>query len=98
MLIGRVSFGNGVVKELHKNSTLDWCVWLKDNKSHREDGPAVEYSNGHKEWYQNDMLHRLNGPAVEYADGRQEWYVDGEMVACYTQEEFERLIKLMALW
>ena len=23
-------------------------VWLLNNKQHREDGPAVEYKNGHK--------------------------------------------------
>ncbi len=25
--------------------------WIKDGKRHREDGPAVEYSNGTKKWY-----------------------------------------------
>lgn len=25
--------------------------WLIDGKYHREDGPAVEYANGNKEWY-----------------------------------------------
>jgi hypothetical protein len=28
--------------------------WSKDRKLHREDGPAIEYSNGDNEWYIND--------------------------------------------
>ncbi len=36
------------------------------NLLHREDGPAVEYSNGEKEWYFNGLLHRVDGPALEY--------------------------------
>ena len=30
------------------NGTKRWCL---NGKLHREDGPAVEYSDGHKEWY-----------------------------------------------
>ena len=28
--------------------------WFLGGKLHREDGPAVEYSNGDKHWYIND--------------------------------------------
>ena len=52
---------------------------------HREDGPAVEYLNGTKEWYLNGRLHRLDGPAIEYADGYKEWWLNGKN---YTEEEF----------
>ena len=27
------------------------CAWFKDGKEHREDGPAVEGSNGYKKWF-----------------------------------------------
>ena len=27
--------------------------WFKNGQLHREDGPAVEYSNGYKRWYKN---------------------------------------------
>ncbi len=27
--------------------------WLFNNKLHREDGPAVEYADGTKQWYLN---------------------------------------------
>ena len=44
---------------------------------HREDGPAVEYLNGTKEWYLNGKLHREDGPAFEWADGTKEWWLNG---------------------
>jgi hypothetical protein len=28
--------------------------WIKNGKRHREDGPAIEHSNGGKEWYFDD--------------------------------------------
>ena len=31
----------------------DKIVWYKDDKIHREDGPAIEYNNGCKEWWFN---------------------------------------------
>ena len=40
---------------------------------HREDGPAIEFINGSKEWYLNGQLHRLDGPAIEYRDGNKYW-------------------------
>jgi hypothetical protein len=46
---------------------------------HREDGPAVEWSNGEKCWYLNGKLHREDGPAVEYACGSKYWYLNGEL-------------------
>ena len=45
---------------------------------HREDGPAIEYDDGEKEWYFNEERHRLEGPAVEYIDGSKSWYLNGE--------------------
>ena len=46
---------------------------------HREYGPAVEYSDGDREWWQNGQLHRLDGPAVEYSDGGREWWQNGQL-------------------
>ena len=53
--------------------------WYKDNKFHREDGPAVEHTSGNY-WYQNGEQHREDGPAVEYVDGAKEWYYKGIFV------------------
>ena len=46
----------------------------RDGLLHREDGPAVERSNGSREWYRGGKLHRGDGPAVEYADGDRFWF------------------------
>ena len=58
-------------------------------KLHREDGPAMEWADGNKEWYVDGNLHRTDGPAVEWADGDKAWWVndklhrlDGPAVEC----------------
>ena len=54
--------------------------WYKDAKCtvlHRENGPAVVCTNGHKEWWQNDQLHRIDGPAIEWRDGDKRWFQNG---------------------
>ena len=40
---------------------------------HREDGPAIDYPDGYKEWFLNGKLHREDGPACEYTDGQEYW-------------------------
>ena len=65
--------------------------WLLPNgKRHREDGPAVEYTDGTKFWCRNGKLHREDGPAVEYANGYKEWWLNDKQ---YTEEEFNRATK-----
>ena len=46
---------------------------------HREDGPAIEWANGTKEWFQNGQRHRDAGPAIETAYGDREWYHNGHL-------------------
>jgi hypothetical protein len=52
-----------------------------DNILHRDnDKPAIEWSNGRKEWLQNGKLHRDDDrPASEYASGSKEWWQNGEL-------------------
>ena len=59
--------------------------WFLNGVRHREDGPAVEESDGTKSWYFNGKLHREDGPACEYGEGSKEWYFNGEEL---TEEEF----------
>jgi hypothetical protein len=60
--------------------------WYNENgEYHREDGPAVEYSDGYKFWFINDKVHREDGPAVEYVDGSKSWYLNDEKL---TEEQF----------
>ena len=47
---------------------------------HREDGPAVEDTDGYKEWYIHGKLHREDGPAIEYTNGGKDWFINGERV------------------
>ena len=51
--------------------------YKKDEKYHREDGPAIDAANGVKFWYNNGKLHRKDGPAVEYLDGTKSWWING---------------------
>jgi hypothetical protein len=54
--------------------------WRLNGKRHREDGPAIEYSDGSKRWYLNGKLHREDGPAIEYPNGTKHWYLNGKEV------------------
>ena len=47
---------------------------------HREDGPAIEFSNGSKEWFQHGKNHRLNGPAIEWVDGYKEYWINDKYI------------------
>jgi hypothetical protein len=59
------------------NGTREWR--RRSGELHREDGPAVEYEDGTREWWLNGKLHREDGPAVEEADGTRWWYRDSEL-------------------
>jgi hypothetical protein len=61
----------------HRNGDEYWE--LPNGKMHREDGPAVVYFDGDKEWWINGKLHRKNGPAVEINNGDEEWWLDGKL-------------------
>ena len=60
-----------------ENDTKYWE--LPNGKFHREDGPAIEYGSGDKEWWVNGKLHRENGPAIEDDDDESKyWYINGK--------------------
>jgi hypothetical protein len=61
--------------------------WYLNGKLHREDGPAVEYSDGNKFWWLNGKRHREDGPAMEWANGDEFWYLNGEDLS---EEEFNK--------
>ena len=54
------------------------CYYSGDGELHRVHGPAIEYSDGRRDWYQNGQLHRPDGPAVEYHNGYRAWYINGQ--------------------
>jgi len=54
-------------------------IWYDENgQCHREDGPALKYPDGSKEWFQHGKLHREDGPAIEDANGDKYWYQHGQ--------------------
>jgi hypothetical protein len=53
--------------------------YKKNGQLHREDGPAVIYDNGFKEWYLNGKRHREDGPAIIWENGTKKWYLNGKL-------------------
>jgi hypothetical protein len=52
----------------------DRTEWFQNEKWHRVNGPAIEYTLGDKFWYVNGDLHRMDGPAFESSKGCKSWY------------------------
>ena len=48
-------------------------------KLHNENGPAVVWPDGGKDYYINGELHNENGPAVVESDGKMEFWVNGNL-------------------
>lgn len=69
--------------------------WFINGERHREGGPAIEWDSGLKKWYLNGKCHRLEGPAIEWNDRDKQWWYQGMQIDCNSQEEFERIIKLL---
>ena len=64
--------------------------WYLNGKLHREDGPAIEHSDGSKYWCLNGELHREDGPAIEDSNGCGSWYLNGKLL---TESAFNARIK-----
>ena len=56
----------------------DRTEWLFDGKRHREDGPAIEYSDGSSVWCLNGKRHREDGPAREM-EGYKDWWKNDKL-------------------
>tara|TARA_B110000503_G_C6989604_1_gene346792 strand:- start:284 stop:544 length:261 start_codon:yes stop_codon:yes gene_type:complete len=70
--------------------------WILNGKLHREDGPAIEWHDGSKAWYINGELHREDGPSIEFYNGYKDWHYHGKKIDCKDNQEFLRMVKLMA--
>ena len=62
--------GTGMLKRRSGTS-----FWYQDGKLHREDGPAIEWSDGGWEWFFEGAHHRADGPAVGRTSGLRKWYL-----------------------
>jgi hypothetical protein len=70
------------IKDMNKVTVDEKGIirWYNEkNQLHREDGPAIIYADGDKEWFINDKLHREDGPAIIYADGDKFWYLNDKL-------------------
>ena len=62
--------------EIDNYGTKRWK--LPNGDLHREDGSAVEWDSGRKEWFLNGIRHRENGPAIE-AMHYESWWLNGKL-------------------
>ncbi len=85
---GDIEMKNGLIIDEEGNQ-----FWYKNDKLHRDGGPAVLSILGDKFWYQDNELHRLDGPAVEIEGGHKAFYFQGKQVHVFSQEEFDKAIK-----
>ena len=67
-------------KPEYKTNSYGDKHWSLNGKWHREDGPALEWTNGNKFWYLNGKRHREDGPAYESKDGYKQWSLNDEEV------------------
>jgi len=67
------------IVKINSHGTVRWYDFDNPTRLHREDGPALEDSNGYKEWWLDGKLHREDGPAIEHANGDTYWYLDGKL-------------------
>lgn len=54
--------------------------WAKNGRLHRDDGPAVIYTDGSEEWWSNGRLHRDNGPAIIHKNGYKAWWQNNKLL------------------
>jgi len=53
--------------------------WYAQDRLHRQDGPAVEYSSGAVEYWWCGGYHREDGPALIDTDGSERYALDGNI-------------------
>ena len=85
----------GVVKDKYNN-----IAYFLNGQYHRENEPAIIWSDGDEHWYLNGKKHRTDGPAIEHANGDKEWCLNGKKYGCnndFTNESWIRFIKLQLL-
>lgn len=63
--------------ERHKNGTF-W--YDEEGRFHREDGPAVDWNTGLKQWRIHGNAHRLDGPAIIRENGTFDWCINNHYV------------------
>ena len=65
----------GIVED--RNGSI---FYFLNGKYHREDGPAIIYSDGALGYYLNGKRHREDGPAIIYSFGLEYYYLKGNNI------------------
>jgi hypothetical protein len=63
---------------INSNGTKFWCN--SKGEYHRENGPAIEWTDGGTCWYINGKFHREDGPAIDCISGVREWWINGKWI------------------
>ena len=78
---------------------IDRIEYTNENgQLHRENGPAIEHSNGSKYWYLNGKLHRENGPAIKHPDGSKFWYINNKIIVVAVRNHNQNNLPIMLLY
>ena len=84
-----------------EDKKLLYKVYLVDNKTHRLDGPAVEFANGTKEYFVEGKWHRLDGPAREWPDGYNEYWINNidvtGKIKNIKEEDIPKYLRMLSL-
>jgi hypothetical protein len=80
-----------------KHATTYGTIYYHNSNGqyHCEDGPAITFKNGEKQWWINGKLHRLDGPAIELPWGKCSWWFNHKFIPVESQKEFEQYLKLI---
>jgi len=76
---------NKIIKTEYDNRT----VYTLNGKAHRENGPAVEWSDGYNVWYINGKVHREDGPAAISPNGSKYWFINDKQLS---EKEFNQYV------
>jgi len=79
-----------------KYGNIDWYdtsgkQYFRGCLVHREDGPAIDHTDGYKAWCLNGKSHREDGPVIENIDGYKEWWLNGRR---YSEEKYYKIVNL----
>jgi len=75
--------------QIIKSEYPDRVEYTLNGLLHREDGPAIERSNGSKAWFIDGKAHRGDGPARILSDGTKYWYINNKKLS---EKEFNQYL------
>lgn len=66
-------------------------IWKNDKgQIHRDDGPAITWTNGNWEWWFEDKCHRIEGPS-DWLNGEHRWFVHDKNITKLVRECLEKV-------